>query len=153
MKGREVILVLAGFIIGGTYFGMTLVDNYTFLIGLAILNGMGWGFFSYSLYGSFLPQRRSAKGNRYCWRSRDVIGSSRIRIWAYGDRVYARNYRESADIHEDHFVGSYHFSSLRLFATLSKAQRFKVNYLATINSSLRVKHHLRKYQPTLISKT
>ena len=24
---------------------MTLVDNYTFLIGLAILNGMGWGFF------------------------------------------------------------------------------------------------------------
>ena len=45
VKGREVILVLAGFIIGGTYFGMTLVDNYTFLIGLAILNGMGWGFF------------------------------------------------------------------------------------------------------------
>ena len=44
-RGRAPILALAGITIAGTYCGMTLTDSYPLLIGFAVLNGIGWGFF------------------------------------------------------------------------------------------------------------
>ena len=45
VRGRAPILALAGIIIVSTYCGMTLTASYPFLVGLAVVNGIGWGFF------------------------------------------------------------------------------------------------------------
>ena len=45
VKGRAPILACAGAIIVTTYCCMTLTASYPFLVGLAVVNGIGWGFF------------------------------------------------------------------------------------------------------------
>ena len=45
VRGRAPILACAGAIIVTTYCCMTLTASYPFLVGLAVVNGIGWGFF------------------------------------------------------------------------------------------------------------
>ena len=45
VRGRAPILALAGIAMAGTYCAMTVTDSYPLLIIVAILNGIGWGFF------------------------------------------------------------------------------------------------------------
>ncbi len=45
VRGRSPILAGAGAIIVTTYCCMTLTASYPFLVGLAVVNGIGWGFF------------------------------------------------------------------------------------------------------------
>ena len=45
VRGRAPILAVAGIVISVTYCAMTFTDSYVWLVGLAILNGIGWGFF------------------------------------------------------------------------------------------------------------
>lgn len=45
VRGRAPILAVDGIVISVTYCAMTFTDSYVWLVGLAILNGIGWGFF------------------------------------------------------------------------------------------------------------
>ena len=45
VRGRDVVLVCAGLLLGTTYFGMTLIGSYPVLLVLAFVNGLAWGFF------------------------------------------------------------------------------------------------------------
>ena len=44
-RSRSVILMGSGTIISMSFLSMTLVDTYFILIGIAIINGIAWGFF------------------------------------------------------------------------------------------------------------
>lgn len=42
---RNAILLILGVLTAGSYVGLTLTDSIPILVGLAVLNGVGWGFF------------------------------------------------------------------------------------------------------------
>ena len=44
-RSRSGILMISGIIISMSFLSMTLIDSYHLLIGIAIINGIAWGFF------------------------------------------------------------------------------------------------------------
>ena len=44
-RSRSGILMISGIIISLSFLSMTLIDSYHLLIGIAIINGIAWGFF------------------------------------------------------------------------------------------------------------
>jgi len=44
-RSRSGILMISGIIISMSFLSMTMIDSYNLLIGIAIINGIAWGFF------------------------------------------------------------------------------------------------------------
>ena len=44
-EGRAPVLAVAGLVIAASFAGMTLTESYPVLLGLAVANGLAWGFF------------------------------------------------------------------------------------------------------------